>query len=370
MYRKADRAQESPAVLRCIIVTRLPKSRLDQALAALVITLVLVGIAVLLPKAGQWLSASRAAPTPVPTPSPTAPPSAVLLPEELDRDLQGVMTIVSDHTFATAFLIDPQGDFLTAASVVNSSPSLRLVDNTGGSHSVRVIGVDVDLGIAMVRAGNDGTPLAFGDPGPLQADDPVVLLASPKVVNLRTSTPAVLVTRSDTQLTLRVDILPGNLGGPIVGPGGKVVGILIASGRALPITVALTNVAQWRHQDGTAVPLAPLPSSLVLRGSDTTSAPSSGPSIQSVSPTRASAAQDTLVTIHGSGFTDGKMLRVQFVPLASPSGDFDGLTPTFVNPSTLTVKVPAGRVVQDYIVQVTNGNGSVTSSRIAFTVTP
>jgi S1-C subfamily serine protease len=351
-------------------VTRLPKSRLDQALAALVITLVLVGIAVLLPKAGQWLSAVRPAPTPMATPTPTAPPSAVLLPEELDRDLQGVMTIVNDQSFATAFLIDPQGDFLTAASVVTGSASLRLVDNTGGSHPVRLIGIDADLGIALVRASNDGTPLAFGDPAGLQVDDPLVLLASPKVVNLRTATPAVVLNRSDTQLTLRVDILPGNIGGPIVGPGGKVVGILIASGRALPITVALTDIPQWRRQAGTAVPLAPLPGDLVLRGTDTTSAPSTGPTIQSVSPARASAAQDTLVTIHGSGFTDGKMLRVQFIPLASPSGGFDGLAPTFVDPATLTVKVPAGRVVQDYIVQVTSGDGTVTSSRIAFTVTP
>ncbi len=351
-------------------MSRIPKSRLDQALAALVITLVLVGIAVLLPTAAQWLNAARPAPTPVPTPTPTAPPAAVLLPEELDRDLQGVMTIVNDHTFATAFVIDPQGDFLTVATVVNGSASLRLVDNTGGSHPVRLIGIDADLGIALVRASNDGTPLAFGDPAALQVDDPVVLLASPKVVNLRTSTPAVVVNRSDAQLTLRVDILPGNLGGPIAGPGGRVVGILIASGRALPITVALTDITQWRQQAGTAVPLAPLPANLVLRGSDTTSAPVGGPSVQSVSPTRASAGQDTLVTIQGSGFSDGPMLRVQFIPLASPSGGFDGLAATFVNASTLTVKVPAGRVVQDYIVQVTNGDGTVTSSRIAFTVNP
>ena len=352
------------------MVTRIPKSRLDQALAALVITLVVVGIAVLLPTAGQWLGGARPSATPAPTPTPTAPPAAVLLPEELDRDLQGVMTIVNDHGFATAFLIDPQGDFLTAASVVEGSPSLRLVDNTGGSHLVRLIGIDSDLGVALVRASNDGIPLAFGDPSLLQIDDPVVLQASPKVVNLRTATPAVVVIRSDTELSLRVDVLPGNLGGPIVGPGGKVVGILTASGRVLPITVALTDIAQWRHQPGTAFPLAPLPANLVLRGSDTTSTPSNAPSVQSVSPTRASAAQDTLVTIQGSGFIDGNALRVQFVPLASPSGGFDGLAPTLQNASTLTVKVPAGRVVQDYIVQVTSGDGMVISSRIAFTVTP
>src|ERR1700682_3185073 len=255
----------------------MPKSPLDQPLAALVITLVLLGIVVLLPKAATWLSAARTAPTPIPTPTPTAPPAAVLLPEELDRDLQGVMTIVNDRTFATAFLIDTKGDFVTAASVVSGSAGLRLVDNTGGSHSVRLIGIDTDLGIAVVRTTTDGLPLAFGEPGALQNDDPVVLLASPKVVNLRTSTPAVVVSRSDTQLTLRVDDLPASLGAPIVGAGGKVVGVLTASRRALPITVALTDIGQWRQQAGTSVPLAPLPGNLWLRGSDTSSAPSGGP---------------------------------------------------------------------------------------------
>jgi hypothetical protein len=347
----------------------MPKSRLDQALAAIVITLVLLGIMVLLPKASQWLSASQPAPTPLPTPTPTAPPSAVLLSEELDRDLQGVMTIVNDRTFATAFLIDTKGDFLTAASVVSGSAGLRLVDNTGGSHSVRLIGIDPDLGIALVRTSTDGIPLAFGEPGSIQKDDPVVLLASPKILNLRTSTPAVVASRSDTQLSLLVNDLPASLGGPVVGPGGKVVGILIAPGRALPITVALSDVGQWRQQSGTALPLAPLPANLWLRGTDTTSAASGGPSVQSINPPRASAAQDTVVTIQGSGFSDGKMLRVQFTPVASSSGGFDGLAPTFVNGSTLTVKVPAGRVSQDYIVQITNGDGTATSSRIAFTVT-
>ena len=233
-------------------MTRIPRSRLDQALAALVITLVLVGLAVLIPTVAQRLATPTS--TPFATPTPTAPPAAVLLPEELDRDLQGVMTIVNDHTFATAFLIDPQGDFLTAASLVSGSQSLRLVDNTGGSHPVRVIGIDADLGIAQVRASSDGTPLPFGDPALLQLDDPVVLLASPKVVNLRSATPAVVISRSDTQLTLRVDDLPGSLGGPIAGPGGKVEGILIVSGRAMPITVALGDMAQGRYAAALAEP--------------------------------------------------------------------------------------------------------------------
>ena len=85
---------------------------------------------------------------------------------------------------------------------------------------------------------------------------------------------------------------------------------------------------------------------------------------------RGSAAQDTIVTIQGNGFVAGATLHVRFVPLASPNGAFDGLAATLVNASTLTVKVPAGRVVQDYVIQLTNGDGSSASSRTAFTVTP
>ncbi|HEY4844132.1 MAG TPA: trypsin-like peptidase domain-containing protein [Candidatus Dormibacteraeota bacterium] len=339
-------------------------------LAALAIGFVLAGLAVLIPTAVQRLEAARPTPTPVPTPTPTPPPAAVLLPDELDRDLDGVMTIVNDHTFGTAFLIDTQGDFLTAASLVSGSEGLRLVDNTGGMHQVRVIGIDAALGVAQIRAAGDGTPIAFGDPTTLQLGDPVVLLASPKVANLRTSTPAFLTEQSATQLVLRVDDLPGNLGGPVIGPGGKVLGVLTIGGKALPINLCLNDIGQWRGQSGTVKPLAPLPGTLVLRGSDSTSAPTGGPSVQSVSPTRASTAQDTLVTIQGAGFLAGATLRVHFVPLASPAGEFDGLAAAVVNPSTLTVKVAAGRAVQDYVIQLTNGDGAVTSSRTAFTVTP
>ena len=347
-----------------------PLSRLrkDQLLTAVVLALVVAGLAVLIPTAAQRLVQPAAAPAP--TPTPTAPPASVLLPDELERDLAGVMTVANDHTFGTAFLIDTQGDFLTTSSLLEGSNGLRLIDNTGGTHAVKVIGIDATLGLAQIRALNDGTPLPFGDPSTVQLNDPVVLLASPKVANLRTSTPAVLTQRSDTLLTVRLEDLPGNLGGPVVGPSGKVIGILTGSGKALPINLASSDIAGWRTQAGTVMPLAPLPGTLVLRGSDTTSSPGGGLTIQLVSPARASAAQETVVTIQGSGFSAGAALRVRFIPLASPNGVFDGLAPTLVNTSTVTVKVAAGRVVQDYVIQLTNGDGTVTSSRTAFTVTP
>src|SRR5947207_818521 len=355
---------------RCNTVSRLPKGRLEQLLAALVITLVLVGAAILLPTAAQRLLASSPSASPSPTATPTAPPASVLLPDELDRALEGVMTIVNSHTFGTAFLIDSQGDFLTAASLVGGE-SLRLVDSSGSMHTVRLVGVDTTLGIAQVRVTTEGRPLPFGNPASLLRNDPVVLLANPRIENLPPSTPAVVSSATDAQLRLQAEDLPGNLGGPLVGPGGKVLGILTARGTALPINLAQPDIAQWHGQPGTLAALAPFPSYLVLRTNATASPPpSSGPTVQAISPSRVSTGQATLVSIQGSGFTAGPMLRIRFVPLASPSGAFTGLAPTLVSPSTLTVKVPAGQVVQDYVVQLVNGDGTIVSSRIALTVTP
>ena len=360
-----------PGLPRFNTVRRLPKGRLEQLLAALVISLVLTGAAVLIPTAAQRLMAFPPSATPLPTPTATAPPASVLLPDELDRALEGVVTIVNSHTFGSAFLIDPQGDFLTAASLVGGGESLRLVDNSGSMHTVLLVGIDSALGIAQVRATAQGRPMPLGNPAVLLRNDPVVLLSNPRIENLPPATPAVVNTTTDTQLRLEADDLPGNVGGPVVGPGGKVLGVLTGNGTALPINLAQPDIAQWHGQPGTPAALAPFPSFLVLRTNGTASPPpSSAPTVQTVSPSRVSTGQATVVTLQGSGFTDGPMLRVRFVPLASPNGAFAGVAPTLVSSSTLTVKVPAGQVVQDYVIQLVNGDGTIVSSGTALTVTP
>jgi hypothetical protein len=75
------------------------------------------------------------------------------------------------------------------------------------------------------------------------------------------------------------------------------------------------------------------------------------------------------VTIHGQGFLRGAGLRVRFSPVASPTGGFDGVGAIVIDGATITVKVPGGQVVQDYVVDVINGDGSIAASRVAYTVT-
>jgi hypothetical protein len=361
--------QETLAGERCIAVGRYLRGRGEPLLAALVITLVLMGLIALVPAVARRLSAA-ATPSPTATPSVSPPPAAVLLPDERDRALQGVMTIVNDHDFGTVFLIDAQGDFLTAASLVEGSSSFRLVDNTGGMHQVRLIAVDNQLGIAMIRAAAGGSPLVLGDSNAASANDPIVLLASPKVANLTTVTSGTVTEPGGTQWQVRLSALAQNVGGPIVGPGARVLALLLTTSWALPIDLVQPDIAKWHALTGSLMPLAPYPPTLTLKGSEVTATPSAGPSLTSANPSRASASVDTVITIQGSGFVAGARLSVHFAPLAGSSGAFDGLAPTMQNASTLTVKVPAHELVQDYVIELINGDGTAVNSRLAFTVVP
>ena len=345
------------------------KGRGEQALAALVITLVGIGLILLAPAVERQITA-QPSPTPTPSPSLSPVPAAVLLPDELQKALDGVMTIANDRTFGTAFLIDAQGDFLTAAALVDGSQTLRLIDNTGGSRQVRVMGTDPASGIAMVRAAADGTPLALGNTATVMAGDPLVLLASPKIANLEPSSPVTLAAASASTWSLEVDDLPGNIGGPVVGPHSLVLGILTGPRTAVPIGMGKAEIAGWQSRAGTAVPLAPFPPTLQLRGSDSTTAPTSTLSVSSVSPSRVSASRETVVTIAGAGFKAGPSLGVRFMPVAGASGGFAGTSPAVVSASTVTVKVPGGETVQDYVIELINGDGAVVDTRLAFTVTP
>jgi hypothetical protein len=219
-------------------------------------------------------------------------------------------------------------------------------------------------------------PLAFGDSSTIKLNDPLVMLASPKNATLPSSTPVTVTGIDGEHLSLAADTRPSNAGAPLVGAGGKVLGIALGGGEnevlkgtGLTVQAALNDLAHWQGLAGTAVALAPLPDQLILHGSDEIAALLPTVGVLSVQPASGSGKSPVLVTIQGQGFVRGPALRVRFTPVASPTGGFDGVGPIVVDGATITVKVPEGQVVQDYVVEVINGDGSIAASRIAYTVT-
>jgi hypothetical protein len=233
-------------------------------------------------------------------------------------------------------------------------------------------------------------PLPFGSTSSLQVHDPVSVLASPKNDSLPSSLPGAVtaVTTSTTVagapvaplFQLHADLQTGNAGSPVVGYGGKLLGIILPGPRlpainpmAAPIESAQTDLLAWQGVSGTALPLADLPPGLLLRGSGEASPNPSAPasaSLSGIQPAQAKAGQDTTMVIQGSGFVGGAAASVHFTPLSGSSGGFDGQNVAVNSATTIACLVPAGQRVQDYAVSVTNGDGTPVGGTVAFTIIP
>jgi hypothetical protein len=347
----------------------IPQDRLERTALAIIGCLTLLTLGLAAPAVAKRLQPEAQVRT---TPTPTAPPAAVLLPEELQKALQGVVIIANDQSFGMAFAIDGQGNLLTAAHLVTGSQALRLIDNTGGSHVVTVVGVDTRLDLAQVRAASGATPLPFADLTTVHPGDPGALLASPKNAVLATSTPVVITALHSELLEITAEFWPENAGGPIAGYGGKVIGMATSAGpgkTALPIDAALADLAAWRSSTGTVMPLAPIPPTLRLRGSELTIKPSRTVTFESIQPSQASTSRDTALTIKGSGFVPGSGTRLRFIPTANQTGAFD-LVAALANSTTITAKLPGGHPVQDYRVQLIDGDGASVTLAGTFTISP
>lgn len=372
----------------------LPRGTLERVTLGLIGLLLVASLAVLSPAIQRWV---RPAPVPslTPTPSSTSAPQGVLFADELDRDLQSVVTVVvltdAGLTFGTAVAVGAPGELLTSAQVMQNARAARVVDNTGGMHTVTVIGIDPTHGIALLGSAVVGTvPIAVGSTAGLQLKDPVAVLASPKNGSVPSNLPGSVTaigtsaTVGDTVVSpvfqLHADLWTGNAGSPVVGYGGSLLGIVLP-GPALPtdapmvapVESAQADLKAWRAASGTALPLADLPPGLLFRGADQPT-PSAGPSsaawLSAIQPNQGHTGEDTTVVIQGSGFTAGAGARVHFAPISGSAGAFDARNASVNNTGSIAATIPAGQRVQDYAVTVTNGDGSAVSGSLAFTIVP
>ena len=367
-------------------MTWIRRASLDRLAPPTVGLLLVLSLAFLSPS--LW-RAVRPAPSPSPTAESTPPPAAVLLADERETAEQGIVTLIVDSgtriRFGMAFLADSSGDLLTSSDLVGGARAMRVVDNTGGSRPVRLLGADAASGYAAVRAETGANRLTLGGPA-LEKGTPLEVLASPKNATLPASVEATVLdpaaprtpgsAGAGAAIHLAADLRPANVGSPVLMSGARVVAMIADPGEserldgfALPIGPALTDLAGWRTLPGTAMPLASLPDSLVLRGTADSSPPAAGLWLNGVNPGRVPTGQATRVSLSGGGFRPGPALRIRFQPVGSQAGGFDGQRPTVSGDSVIIVTVPAGEPVADYSIELINGDGATASSTVHFTIT-
>ena len=173
-------------------------------------------------------------PTPTPAPTATRSPTATVIPTPtLSQMVEAIKLslayIETPDGGGTGFIVDEDGLLVTNAHVVSDSLTVNVVFEDGN-----VLGVDerADLAIVKLRADRKFSVLELGNSDHVDVGDEVIALGFPLGFELGSS---LTVTRGIIsakrafegveQFQTDAALNPGNSGGPLVGRGGKVVGV-------------------------------------------------------------------------------------------------------------------------------------------------
>ncbi|MBD2681306.1 MULTISPECIES: HhoA/HhoB/HtrA family serine endopeptidase [Nostoc] len=168
-----------------------------------------------------------------------------------------------ERGIGSGFIIDPHGEILTNAHVVNGADTVSVTLKDGRTFKGKVMGIDPVTDVAVVRIKADNLPtVKLGNSNELQPGAWAIAIGNPLGLN-NTVTHGIIsaIGRSSSQVGMpneRVDYIqtdapinPGNSGGPLLNASGQVIGINTAIienteglGFAVPINTAKKIAAQ------------------------------------------------------------------------------------------------------------------------------
>lgn len=218
--------------------------------------------------AGCGSSTTQSVTTPAATPPPArdTPPIAGGIPRIVDRVGPQVVTVLVPGGVGSGVIYRSDGVILTNEHVVRGHPAVQVAFADGRRESGRVIGIDADTDLALIRVQRRGLPAASFQTALPRVGSLAVVLGSPLgfeksvtagiVSGLHRSIPG-----SARQSAALIDLMqtdapisPGNSGGALVDGQGRVIGIseayippqqgAVAIGFAIPAATAVSVADQ------------------------------------------------------------------------------------------------------------------------------
>lgn len=149
-----------------------------------------------------------------------------------------VLTGMSDGSamVGTGVIFTEDGYILTNAHVIAGGSECYVVLDTGENHRARLLGLDEEKDLAVIKIDATGLPAAeFGDSDALTVGDPVYAIGNPLGVELRGTLTDGIVSAINrdvyvdgvtmTLIQTNAALNNGNSGGPLINVYGQVVGI-------------------------------------------------------------------------------------------------------------------------------------------------
>lgn len=145
---------------------------------------------------------------------------------------------VPETVLGSGFVLNAQGDILTAEHVIADAGSIKVSFENGAARTARVVGRDAGTDVAVLHVDPSGLtlrPLPLGNSGALAAGDPLAVLGDPLGFDRSLSTGVVSAVDRTIEAAngytiggaIQTDAAmnPGNSGGPLFNARGQVVGI-------------------------------------------------------------------------------------------------------------------------------------------------
>jgi S1-C subfamily serine protease len=149
----------------------------------------------------------------------------------IESEMKGVVTIKTDVSQGTGFLITEDGFVVTNYHVMHGAKAAAIYTHEGSKHSVFLFGKDELLDIALLKIEGEFSFLDFGDSDSMKVGEKVIAIGNPLGLSF-TATEGIISARDRKGINslpyyfqTDVSLNPGNSGGPLINTDGKVVGI-------------------------------------------------------------------------------------------------------------------------------------------------
>ncbi len=150
----------------------------------------------------------------------------------IDEVIRGVVTVATEKSSGSGFIIDASGYIITNQHVIAGNKFIRVITYNGKSYNAEIVGSDDFHDVALLKIGGNIFPtLEFGDSDSVQIGEKVIAIGNPLglsftvtegiVSALHRAGPNGLNNYVQTDVTLN----PGNSGGPLIDKKGKVIGM-------------------------------------------------------------------------------------------------------------------------------------------------
>ena len=149
----------------------------------------------------------------------------------IDDAIKGVVTIKTDISQGTGFIIDNDGYVVTNYHVMEGATAAAIYTYEGDTHNVALIGYDDNFDIALLKIEGIFERLKLANSDDVQIGKKVIAIGNPLGLQFSVSEGIVSAVHrtglNDIQAYIQTDaaLNPGNSGGPLIDKNGKVIGI-------------------------------------------------------------------------------------------------------------------------------------------------